>query len=993
MNLDSQYKVISPNNYDINVTNNKLLNDFALSTLGVSPPMPSINTYSSNNDTINIEDIEIEEVYDPIYEITTNKHERNAFDIMRLAAEESLPEAEVVGIEFSIIKRETLKNYTIVVNSEDREGPGTINDPRLGVVKGNDICGTCHRTVENCPGHLGRIPLYKPIINPFYKRVIVRLLTIFCNTCGALLLTETQIKDLERTTYSKSRMHLIEQHVKNKSNTKSKSNIRHTHKKEIRSDCLEGVEMGELLACIPNPQYSLDKGGHKIEYHIGDKKAPKDSDNTPKDSDNESKLHERTVEDIIKIFELVSPEDAKLIGLGNNMPIDFLMFDITVPPPKLRGASHKETKNESDRMADLLISIIKADKKTRDEKIKPSEYDVNRKYIYESVKTLIESKEPKSFRGTNQVSMRMLIQGKAGIFRQFIMSKRSDFTARSVIGPDPDANFGEISVPREWAEKLTVAERVFQANKAYMNKLLQKGHITNVIKGSGPHKGLLKKVNDRNRDSIELEVGDKVNRWLQDGDWVTVNRMPTLHKQSMMSMKVKLWAKRIIGLHLAYTSPFNADFDGDEMNLHSFQIVEAIAEASGIMNVEACLPNEQNNSNIMGLVMDNVVGAYLLTYLDDIIDEDTWNDCLSRITVKEDLVTLDDRLLEMGVKKYTGRALFSSLLPADLYYDNKGILIIKGILVSGVITKDHVGPSSGSIIQAIYNNPEIMVKKNESNADTLPGLSRGLRRAALFIRDAYHILNRWLSENGFTDCMIENSTVTEIKESELSKLRMIVDQLTSQPFANQREERMAEAEIMVATNNFRSVTGKALTDNISKDNNFYILITSKAKGSIVNLSQMALTVGQQTYFGERMKLSIDNNTRVLPHYDVRENELASRGFVESGYMKGLSPIEYFYQGASAREGLLISAMSISNIGKIRRYMLKMLEDAKVMTDGSVRNSNNRIIQAIYGSDGFSGSKLSRLMYNRDLPSEDFLLSATDHKSLANQLNSQYGYRK
>ena len=985
MNFDNDSTIISPNDYNINVSNNKLNNNFPLSSLGISSTsIPGVTTYNNDDDVINIDDIEIEEVYDPIYEITTNKYERNAFDIMRLTAEESLPEAEVVGIEFSIVKRETLKNYTIVVNSEEREGAGSINDPRLGVVKGNDICGTCHRTVENCPGHLGRIPLYKPMINPFYKRIIIRFLSIFCNTCGALLLTETQIKDLERTTYSKSRMHLIEQYVKNK------TNIKHTHKKEIRSDCLDGVEMGELLACVPNPQYSLDKPGHKIEYHVKDKKAGTDSN-----SNTEVKVHERTIEDIIKIFELVSPEDAKLVGLGNNMPIDFIMFDIIVPPPKLRGASHKESKNESDRMADLLISIIKADKKTRDEKLKPSEYDVNRKYIYESHKTLVESKDAKSFRGANQVSMRMLIQGKEGIFRQFIMSKRSDFTARSVIGPDPNANFGEISVPQEWADKLTVADRIFQANKAHMNKLLQKGHITNVIKGSGPHKGLLKKVNDKNRDTIELEVGDKVNRWLQDGDYVTVNRMPTLHKQSMMAMKVKLWSNRIIGLHLSYTSPFNADFDGDEMNLHSFQIIEAIAEASGIMNVEACLPNEQNNSNIMGLVMDNIVGAYLLTYLDDLVDEDTWNDCLSRITVKEDLVTLDARLLERGVKKYTGRALFSSLLPADLYYDNKGILIIRGILVSGVITKDHVGPSAGSIIQAIYNNPEIMIKKNDSNADTLPGLARGLRRAAIFIKDSYHVLNRWLSEHGFTlglkDCIIENSTVTEIKEAELSKLRMIVEQLTSVPFANEREARMAEAEIMVATNNFKSVTGKALNENISKDNNFYILITSKAKGSTVNLSQMALAVGQQTYFGERMKLSIDNNTRVLPHYDVGENPLAERGFIESGYMKGLTPLEYFEQGASAREGLLISAMNISNIGKIRRYMLKMLEDAKVMTDGSVRNSNNRIIQPIYGGDGFSGSKLSRIMDNKGLANEDFLLSATDHKSLANQLNAQYGY--
>ena len=977
-------KVIIQDDYNINIGNTKLNNTFPLSSLGVQPtPSPAItildqkepNYGTSSREVINIEDIQIEEVYDPIFEVTTKKDERSTFDIMRATAEESLPEAAIIGVEFSLVKRNDLINYTIVVNSEEREGPATINDPRLGVVKGNDRCGTCYRTVENCPGHLGRIPLHKPITNPFYRRHIIRFLNIFCNTCGALLLTENQIEDLERTTHAATRMHLVEQHVKNK------KGIKHTHRKDIRSECAPGTAVGELLSCISNPTYVLDKKGYKIEYTVGDSKGER---------------HERTIEDIIKIFEMVSPEDAKLLGLGNNMPIDFLIFDIIVVPPKLRGASHKkEAKNESDRMADLYISIIKADKITRNEKISQVDSDINRRYIYENLRTLIESKETKSYRGTSQVSIRQLIQGKEGIFRQFIMSKRADFTARSVIGPDPDADFGEISIPREWADRLTVNEIVFQVNMARLNKLLQQGRITNVVRASGHFKGQLSRVNERNRDNIKLEIGDKVDRWLQDGDYVTVNRMPSLHKQSMMTMRVKLWGKRIIGLHLSYTTPFNADFDGDEMNLHSFQIVEAIAEAAHLMNVESCIPNEQSNSNIMGLVMDNTLGGYLLTYLDDIIDEDTWNDCLCRITTRDDLATLDERLFEMGIKKYTGKALFSALLPQELYYEKGDVLIVKGILLSGVITKDHVGASSGSIIQAIYNNPEIMVRRNQSNEDTFPGLNRGLRRAALFIRNAYHVLNRWLSEHGASlglrDCRVGDSIFADIKKLELSKLRLLVNQLGAGPFATERDRRVAEAEILTKTGEFMNVMKGTLMDNISKDNNFYILVNSKTKGNIVNLSHMAMAVGQQTYFGERMKLSISHDTRVLPHFDVGEDDLASRGFIQSGYIEGLTAIEYFDQGVAAREGLLISATSISEIGMIRRNMFKMLEDCKIAVDGTVRDPNLRIMQSLYGDDGFSSSKLTRIMQNKGTANEDSLLAATNEKSLADQLNAKYGF--
>ena len=1019
MNTNTRYKIITSDDYDTSVNNNKLNNTFPVSALGLDPPLsPGVQELQEGENTrdvrnsINIEDLDIEEVYDPIYNITTTKHERKVFNIMLASAEENLPEAEIEGIEFSIIKKETLRNYSIAINSDEKMGPGSINDARLGVVKGNDRCGTCHRTVEHCPGHLGRIELFRQIVNPFYRREVIRCLNIFCNVCGASLLTKNQIEDLERITHAKSRLHLIEEHVKNK------KNFQHTHRRGVRTDCVEGVELGPLLSCVPNPTYILDKGGYKIEYTIeGDivkltkeeeeKIAAKKLSETEITGEEEEKVgkkkpalrhHERTIEDIIKIFNLISIEDAKMVGLGNNMPIDFIMFYIPVPPPKLRGASHKEVKNESDRMADSLLSIIKADKNIRSNELDQKKLDVQQRYIYESVKTLIESKEPKSYRGTSQISMRMLIQGKEGLFRQFMMSKRADFTARSVIGPDPDIDFGEVSVPREWANKLTVSELVFQANRSYMNKLLQKGHITNVTKGSGHFKGQLLRVRERNRDNIQLEIGDLVSRWLQDGDWVTVNRMPSLHKQSTMAMKVRLWSQQNIGLHLSYTTPFNADFDGDEMNLHSFQIVEAISQAAGIMNVEACIPNEQNNSPIMGLVMDNVVGSYLLTYMDDIIDVDTWNDCLVRINTKDDLATLDERLIEQGVKKYTGKALFSALLPAGLYYDNKGILIVDGILVNGVITKDHIGPTSGSIIQAIYNNPDIMIRRSDLNIDTLPGLSRGLRRASLFIRNAYHVLNRWLTEYGFTlglsDCRIEDSKLLEIKKAELSKLRMVVNELGAGTFTTNRERRQAEAEIMVAINNFASITGKALTEIVSKENNFYILIASKTKGNYINLSQMALAVGQQTYFGERMKMAITNGTRVLPHFDVGEDDLASKGFIENNYIEGITPIEYFFQGAGARQGLLISAMSISDIGKIRRDIFKMVEDLKVLVDGSVRDSNSKIVQEIYGSDGKSGSKLFRNLDNKGYgPShEDFLLVATDHNTLANQLNVKHGYQ-
>ncbi len=187
--------------------------------------------------------------------------------------------------------------------------------------------------------------------------------------------------------------------------------------------------------------------------------------------------------------------------------------------------------------------------------------------------------------------------------------------------------------------------------------------------------------------------------------------MPSLHKQSIMTGKCKLWDHRTLGLHLSYTTPYNADHDGDEMNVHSPQTFDALAEAITLMTMEMCIPNEQNNATFMGAVMDAVIGVGLATLEDEVMDLMEWNDYLMMIVAREDLATLDQSLLEMGVKKYTGKALFSAILPADLSYDIKGIVIRKGVIDQWFYHKDHVGPTSGTIQQAIYNNPALTRSK------------------------------------------------------------------------------------------------------------------------------------------------------------------------------------------------------------------------------------------------------------------------------------------
>lgn len=975
-----------PENYPTSITigelnkNSNVFNGLLSNTIPSGISVENFPIVDRFVDTcIPVGETEVINVYDPNFKLDIDYRQAEVLRLARLNAIEKLPEGEIESIEFSLLKREISINF-IVINNPEKFGPGSINDPGLGVVQGRDHCGTCFQDAMNCPTHFGRIPLMElsqdgnlipaPIINPTYRREIISFLQIFCNYCGALLLSEDQILDLEKYKHAKSRIKLIEEYVKNK------KKFEHSHRKGVQLECsIPGLETGTLKPCLPNPQYDLLKkvNSYKIEYKTLD-----------------GQTNERKIEDIVKIFESITPEDAKLIGLGNNMPIDFIIYDALVLPPALRGAALKEGGIDSDRMADNLIKIIKANNKlklgvnNKGEPLKTTEIDDLKKVIYDGVRSSIENRETKSATGASQVSLYKMLKGKEGLFKGNIMANRVDFTARTVISPNPTLEFGEMSVPREWAPFLTVNVTIGQYNLEAMNKLLQERHISSVTKGSGPRKGSRIRIVDSNFDTIVLEYGDKVDRWLQDGDYLTLNRMPSLQKQSLMTGKVVLWDHRTIGIHASYTTPYNADHDGDEMNLHSPQTYGAIAEAVELMTMEMCIPNEQNNAPIIGLVMDNVNGAFLMTLEDEVMEISEWNDYLMMISYREDLGTLDQRLLDANVKKYTGKAMFSALLPASLNYINKGVVIKSGILHSGVITKDHVGPLPNSIIQALYNNPIIMDYSRR----------KALKRTSAFITDAARVTGAFVTNRGFTigirDCGLGNIELSKIKKDKLSELKALLSQM-GERFTSLADKDKIENEILMATNNYRSGIGKSALDIIPEDNNFQIMITSKSKGSIHNFVQVAVSVGQQTFSGKRLPAQMTGGRRALPHFLVDDDDIAALGFVGSGFADGLTGVEFFFHAFAAREGLIHTAISISDIGVIHRNLSKMLEDNKIAYDGSVRDSNKVELQSIYGGDGFAASSLQRVVVNKGSPYEDESLSIIDIHTLAQSLNIKYGY--
>ena len=194
------------------------------------------------------------------------------------------------------------------------------------------------------------------------------------------------------------------------------------------------------------------------------------------------------------------------------------------------------------------------------------------------------------------------------------MGKRVDFSARSVITPDPNIEIDQLGVPIKIAINLTYPEKVNHFNKERLEKMLENGPkkwpgVKNIVKKNS------KKVTitDKNKDEIEIEYGDIVNRHINDGDYVLFNRQPSLHKMSMMGHRIVVMKGNTFRLNVSVTPPYNADFDGDEMNMHMPQNCEAECELRYLANVPNQIISPGNNKPIIGIFQDSLLGSYRFT--------------------------------------------------------------------------------------------------------------------------------------------------------------------------------------------------------------------------------------------------------------------------------------------------------------------------------------------------------------------------------------------
>lgn len=536
------------------------------------------------------------------------------------------------------------------------------------------------------------------------------------------------------------------------------------------------------------------------------------------------------------------------------------------------------------------------------------------------------------------------------------MGKRVDFSARSVITPDAVMDVDQVGIPLKVAMSLTIPERVTCTNIELLSERVVNGstHVfgaENVITANGV---MINLNHCENREKIRLQYGWIVERFLQDDDIVIFNRQPSLHKMGMMGHRVKLMPGSTFRLNLCCANPYNADFDGDEMNLHVPQSPAAIADVAMLMMVSRQVISPQANKPVMGIVQDTLLGAHLFSKCDVFLNRTLA--CHLIAGLKYATLCLPEPCILAPTQLWTGNQLLSLIIPSSmslgLSYSDCNIekhtrcLVRGGQILTGVLNKSTLGGSAGGFVDVLFRE-------------------YGSAIVIRWMSEIQRLVNGWLMIRGFSvsiaDCVLSERGEERVKERISTAMRYVKELLKEPIEKGSPEYSVLESTIVRILSKTLMQTGGIVDEELDPNNAIRSMVNAGSKGNPINLSQICGCVGQQSVEGHR--IFPEKGGRTLTCFDYVDNSLEGQGFVQNSYALGLHPHEYFFHAMGGREGLVDTAVKTATTGYIQRRQIKSMEDHKVCYDGTVRNAEEGIIDFSYGGDGMDAARIERVKLN------------------------------
>ncbi|KJE89904.1 polymerase II polypeptide A [Capsaspora owczarzaki ATCC 30864] len=903
---------------------------------------------------------------------------------MTALAHSVAPVRDIERVQFGILSPDEIKAMSVAkiefpdAMENGMQKRGGLSDPRMGTVERQFKCQTCTGSMGDCPGHFGHIELVKPVFNVTMMTKIQKTLKSVCYHCSRLLVSPEDMayKHAQRTNNMSERFRRLSTACFGKTRCGGGTDVDADMKPSIDLTAKARTGCGNV-----QPKYKRD--GLSLTYEFRLTGAKKDSESTAGGGSGGGALPTGTQtlspEKAHEILKRISDEDCRALGFNpeQGRPDWMIITVLPVPPMTVRPSVVMDSVARGiDDLTHKLADIIKANHNLRQQELRGSPAHIMEEYtklLQYHVATYADNEIPgvataqqKSGRPLKSIRQRM--KGKEGRIRGNLMGKRVDFSARTVITADPNLSLDEVGVPRSIALNLTFPEMVTPYNIDRMYELVRRGALEHpgakyVIRDDGTRIDL--RFSRTQGQEIHLEPGYRVERHIVDGDPVIFNRQPSLHKMSMMGHRIRVLPWSTFRLNLSVTTPYNADFDGDEMNLHVPQNLETRAEVTEIMSVSRQILTPAGNRPVMGIVQDTLTGSRKLTKRDTFIEMDLMMQLLMWLPGWTGHVPQPAILKPRPM--WTGKQIFSMIIPAEVNLtrthsthddeEDKGnyvhmspsdtkVLIEKGRLLSGIICKKTLGPSAGGLIHILFKEWGHEVARNFFNA-------------------CQRVVNYWLMWEGHSigigDAVADDATMMQVEDAirrAKEDVKKVVEsaqhgRLESTPGNTLRET--FENEVNKYLNNAREDAGKKVQDSLGDFNNFRLMAVAGSKGSVLNISQVIACVGQQNVEGKRIPFGF--RFRTLPHFVKDDYGPESRGFVENSYLKGLTPSEFFFHAMGGREGVIDTAVKTSETGYIQRRLVKCMEDVMVKYDGTVRNSLGDVIQFVYGEDGLDGAHL------------------------------------
>jgi len=810
----------------------------------------------------------------------------------------NLIKKKVDEIKFSLLSPEQIKKLSVakIVTPElyDIDGypvDGGLMDLRLGAIDPGVRCRTCGGRLKECLGHPGSIDLARPVIHLKYVPLIESGLRSFCHECGKLMLEDKKLKKY-----------------------KPSERLKKAKDKKVCPHC-----------GAPHEKIRLDK---PTDFYRGKKR-----------------IFPTEIRDILV---RIPDDELRKIGVDpkSTRPEWAVLTSLLVPPVTVRPSIILETGERSeDDLTHKLSDIIRANQRLWEnlnagapEVIIEDLWDLLQFHVTTFFDNTVSRIPPARHRsGQPLKTITERIKGKEGRIRKNLAGKRVNYSARTVISPDPHIAINEVGVPYEIATVVTVAEVVNDLNIEKLKKLIKNRDkypgANYIIRPDGKRK----KITEELKEEIiqELEPGYKVERHLQDGDIVLFNRHPSLHKGSLMAHFVKVIPGRTFRLHPAAAAPYNADFDGDEMNIHSPQNEEARAEAKTLLDVKKNLISPKNNTNLIGCIGDAITGNYLLG-LDKLSNE-----------YANQLLYKSGHYPNIQKKNIQGTEAFSELLP-KISFSNDSIKIKDGKIEKGTIDSSVFGNEDGELIKEIDKK----LGRNETFET---------------IEKVFKLGINYLTDRGITISVEDldlDPSILEIGDEIIAKAEKKTQEIieeynkgTLELIPGKTLEESREIKILQTLNEIRTKIGSIVKEKFPKNNPVSHMINSGGGGNILNITQMASCVGQQALMGKR--INIGYNQRTLSFFKKKDLSPRARGFIKNPFIRGLRPDEFFFQAMTGRDSLMDTALRTPKSGYLYRRLANAIQDIRKEYDGTIRDSNNNIIQFKYGDDGKDVSMLHK----------------------------------